>query len=130
MQHLLLINFFVSNNFKTHASHLAEVRSIEEETHKHTAEGTSDRDRHDPGGDEQADTLPVDSLVSAVAEADADGSTGDAHGGRNGEGELRENQDSDSCAHFHAAAARWGVVGDLVTHDYKLFLVLSFVCAY
>lgn len=93
------------NNLKTHSSRLAEVRCVEEETHKHTAESTCNRDRHDPCSDEQADTLPVDSLVSAVAETDTDGGTGDAHRGRNGEGELGKDEDGDRGAHFHAAAA-------------------------
>lgn len=104
MQRLLPRNFF-DNNLKSHLSHLAEVRCVDEETHEHTAKSTCDRNRHDPGSDEQANTLPVDSLVGAVAETDADGGTGDAHRGRDGEGELREDQDGDRGAHFHAAAA-------------------------
>jgi len=99
------------------------VRCVEEETHKHTAKSTSDRDRHDPGSDEQANTLPVDSLVGAVAETDANSSTSDAHGGRDGQRELREDEDGDGGAHFHAAAAGRRVVSDFVTHDCEDSLV-------
>lgn len=96
---------------------LREVRGVEEQTHKHTADGAGDGDGHDPGSNEQADTLPVDSLVGTVAEADTDGSAGDAHGGRDGEGELREDEDGDGGTHLHAAAAGRRVIGDLVAHD-------------
>lgn len=96
---------------------LREVRRVEEKTHEHTADGAGDGDRHDPGGNEQADTLPVDSLVGAVAEADTDGRARDAHGGRDGEGELREDEDGDGSAHLHTAAAGRRVVGDFVAHD-------------
>jgi hypothetical protein len=100
-------------------SRLAEVRCVEEEAHEHTAESAGNGDGHDPGGDEQADTLPVDGLVGAVAETNADGGTGNAHGRRYGKGVLREDEDGDGRSHLHAAAARRRVVGDLVTHDYE-----------
>lgn len=58
----------------------AEVRGVEEYAHEHTADGAGDGDGHDPGDDEEADSLPVDGLEGAVAETDADGGTRDAHG--------------------------------------------------
>jgi hypothetical protein len=110
-------------------NHLAEVRRIEEQPHQHTAESSSDRDRHNPCGDEQADTLPVNGTPGAVAKADADSSTSDAHGCRDGQGELREDEDGDGRAHFHGAAAGGRVVGDFVAHDCELSLV-CFRCGY
>ena len=96
---------------------LCKVGSIEEERHSYSSNCARNRNGHDPGRHEEADTLPVDRLEGAVAEADADGGSSNAHGGRDGEGELREDEDGDGGAHFHAAAARGRVVGDLVAHD-------------
>jgi hypothetical protein len=93
------------------------VRRIKEKRHRDSAQSSSDGDSHDPSRHEEADTLPVDGLVSAIAETHANRSAGDAHGGRDGEGELREDEDGDGGAHLHAAAARGGVVGDFVAHD-------------
>jgi hypothetical protein len=36
---------------------------------------------------------------------------------------LREDEDGDSSAHFHAAAAGRRVVSDFVTHDCEVLLV-------
>jgi hypothetical protein len=118
------LNFFNTSNssftqVKSGGMPLCEVGSVEEQSHRYTTKSSSDGNGHDPSRHEQADTLPVDSLVGSIAEADADGGAGDAHGGRDGEGELREDEDGDGGAHFHAAAARGRVVGDLVTHDYE-----------
>lgn len=79
------------------------MRRVEEQTHEHTADGAGDGDSHDPGEDEKADTLEVDSLEGAVAETDADRGTGDAHGRRHGQRILREDEDGDGGAHFHGA---------------------------
>jgi hypothetical protein len=59
---------------------LSKVRCVENNAHGDTANGTGDGNGHDPGEDEQADSLPVDGFDGAVAEADADGGAGDAHG--------------------------------------------------
>lgn len=94
-----------------------EVRSVKEKTHQDTTEGTGDGDGHDPGEDQEANTLEVDGLESAVAEADTDGGSGDAHGGGYRQRELGENEDGDGGAHLHGAATAGGVVGNLVAHD-------------
>lgn len=93
------------------------MRSVKDNAHDDTGKGTSDRDGHDPGEDEQADTLPVDGLDGAVHETDTDGSTGDTHGGGDGQGELGEDEDGDGGAHLHRATTAGRVVGDLVAHD-------------
>ena len=98
---------------------LLEVRSIEEETHENSTEGTGDWDGHDPGEEKETDSLEVYSLQSTVAETDTNGGTGDAHGGGDWEGELREDEDGDSGTHLHRGTSAWGVVCDLVTHDYS-----------
>jgi hypothetical protein len=79
------------------------VRSVKDDTHGETTDGTSDRDGHDPGKDEETNSLPVNGLDGTVAETDTDGGTSDAHGGRDGERVLREDQDSESSTHFHGA---------------------------
>lgn len=91
--------------------------SVEGDAHKNTTDETGDGDGHDPGEEQEADTLPVDGFEGAVAEAHADRRAGDAHRGRHGQLVLREDQDGDGRAHFHGRAAGGGVVGDLVAHD-------------
>ena len=83
--------------------HLTEVRSVENDTHGETTNGSGNGNGHDPGEDEEADSLPVDSLDGAVAKTHTDSSTGNAHGGRDREGVLREDQDRKSGTHFHGA---------------------------
>ena len=95
------------------------MRSVNEETHQATTKGAGDGNGHDPGEEEEADTLEVDSLEGTVAETDADGGTGDTHGGGDGEGVLGEDQDGDGGAHLHGGTTAGGVVGDLVTHDWR-----------
>ena len=58
-----------------------EVRSVEDDAHGQTTDGTSDGDGHDPGEDEETNSLPVDSLDCSVAKTDTNGGTSDAHGG-------------------------------------------------
>jgi hypothetical protein len=70
-----------------------------------------------PGEEQETNTLPVDSLEGSVAETDTDGGTGDTHGGGHWQLVLREDEDGDGGTHFHGGTTRWGVVGDLVTHD-------------
>jgi hypothetical protein len=79
------------------------VRGVEDDSHGETTNGTSDGDGHDPGEDEETNTLPVDGLDSSVAETDTDGGTSDTHGGRDRERVLREDQDGESGTHFHRA---------------------------
>lgn len=93
------------------------MRSVDHESHQATSNETGDGDGHDPGEEQETDSLPVDGLVGSVAETDTDGSTCNAHGCRDGELVLREDEDSDGGTHFHGGSTRWGVVGDLVTHD-------------
>jgi hypothetical protein len=57
-----------------------EVRSVEQDAHKHTSNGTSNRDCHDPGDDQEADSLPVDGIEGSIAKTNTDGGAGDAHG--------------------------------------------------
>lgn len=94
-----------------------KVRSVEHKTHQAATDETGDRDGEEPRDDEQANTLPVDSLKGAVAETDTDSGASNAHGGRDGEGVLREDEDGDGGAHLHGGATAGRVVGDLVTHD-------------
>lgn len=102
---------------------ILEMRCVKEETHEDAAQRAGDGDSHDPGHDEQADTLEVDSLERAIAQADSNGGAGDAHRCGDGEGELREDQDGDGSAHLHGATTAGGVICDLVAHDYFFRLV-------
>lgn len=94
-----------------------EMGGVQDQTHQASTNGTSNGNGHDPSGQQKANTLPVDSLVSSVAQSNTDGSASDAHGGGNGQGVLRENQNCEGSTHLHGGTAGWGVVGDLVTHD-------------
>jgi hypothetical protein len=94
-----------------------KVRSVEDNAHGKTTDGTGDGDGHDPREDKETNTLPVDSLDGTVAETDTDGGTSDAHGRRYRERVLREDEDGEGSTHFHGATTRRRVVGDLVTHD-------------
>jgi hypothetical protein len=97
---------------------LLEVRGVESKTHKTSTDKTGDGNGHDPGEDEEENSLPVDGLDAAVAETDTDGGTSDAHRGRHGELVLREDKDSDSSAHLHGGTTAGRVIGDLVAHNY------------
>jgi hypothetical protein len=79
------------------------VRSVEDDGHGETTDGTGDRDGHDPGEGKETNSLPVDSLVSSVAKTDTNSGTSDAHRGGDGERVLREDQDSERGTHFHRA---------------------------
>lgn len=94
-----------------------EVRSVEEKTHEDTTKGTSNGDGHDPGEDQEADTLEVYGLEGAVAKTNTDGSSSNAHGGGDRQGKLGEDEDGDGGTHLHGAATTGGVVGNLVAHD-------------
>ena len=93
------------------------MRSVKEQTHEHTADGTGNGDGHDPGENKQADSLPVDSLDGTVAETDTDGGASNAHGGGDGERVLGEDEHGDGGTHLHGRTTGRRVVGDLVTHD-------------
>lgn len=95
------------------------MRSVNKQTHQATTNGAGDGNGHDPGEKEEAHTLEVDSLEGTVAETDADGGTGDTHGGGDGEGVLGEDEDGEGSAHLHGGTTAGGVVGDLVTHDWR-----------
>ena len=94
------------------------MRGVEDETHEDTAEGTSNGDGHDPGKQQEANSLEVDCLDSSVAKTDANGGASNAHGSGDRERVLREEKDGDSGAHLHRATSAGRVVGDLVTHNY------------
>jgi hypothetical protein len=126
-KHFYSIKPAIQQRSQNNLNHLAEVRCIKEETHQNTAESAGNRNGHNPGSNKQTNTLPVDSLVGAVAETNADGSTSDAHRGRDGERVLREDEHRDGGAHFHAAAARRRVVRDLVAHDCEWLLVRAWI---
>lgn len=93
------------------------MRSIEEETHGDTTNETCNGDGHDPGEEQKANSLPVDGLGGTVAETDTDSGTGDAHGCRDGELVLREDENGDGSTHLHGRTSRRRVIGDLVAHD-------------
>lgn len=95
------------------------MRSVEGQAHEAASDQAGNGNGHDPGEHEETDTLPVDSLEGTVAQTDADGGTSDAHGGRDGERVLGEDEDGDGGAHLHGGATRRRVVGDLVAHDWK-----------
>lgn len=97
---------------------LGPVRRIKDQTHQTATKGTGNGDGHDPGKEQETDTLEVDCLQATVAQTDADGGTGDTHGCGDGERVLGEDEDGDGGAEFHGGATAGGVVGDLVTHDY------------
>jgi hypothetical protein len=79
------------------------VRSVEDDTHEETTDGSGNGDGHDPGEAEKADSLPVDGAEGSVAETDTNGGTSDAHRGRDGQSILREDEDSDSGTLFELA---------------------------
>lgn len=97
---------------------LSEMGSVEGESHQAATDKAGNGDGHQPRKTQEADTLPVDGLVGAVAQTDADGGAGDAHGGRDGEGVLGEDENGDGGAHLHGRTTAGRVVGDLVAHDY------------
>jgi hypothetical protein len=82
---------------------LFRQRSIEDQAHEYSSESAGDGDGSDPCEEEEADSLEVDCLQGAVAEADTDGSANDAHRGRDGKRELREDEDGNGGAHLHRA---------------------------
>ena len=96
--------YYCPPNLSTHW--LLEMRRVEQDTHEHTGDGACNRDRHDPGDDKQAHTLPVHCLVGAVAETYTNSGTGNAHGGRDWQRELREQKHGDSSAHLHGTTWR------------------------
>lgn len=94
-----------------------KVRGVKGKSHKTSTDETGDGDGHDPGENEEEDSLPVDSLDVAVAKTDTDGGTSNTHGGRDRELVLGEDKDGDSSTHLHGGTTAGGVVGDLVTHN-------------
>lgn len=94
-----------------------KVGGVEDQAHENATERASNGDGHDPSNHKQSDTLEVDSLESAVAKTNTNGSSSDAHGCRDGQLVLREDQDSDGSAHLHGTPTAGTVVGDLVAHD-------------
>jgi len=93
------------------------TRSVESQSHENASDQAGDGDSHNPGEEQEAHTLPVDSLEGAVAQADTDGRAGDAHRGGHGQLVLGEYEDGDCGSHLHGGTTGWGVVGDLVAHD-------------
>ena len=81
------------------------MRSVEDQSHDDTCEGTGDWNSGDPRDDQESDSLPVDGLVGTVAKTNTDGGTSDAHGGGNWEGELGEDEDGDGGTHLHGATS-------------------------
>lgn len=111
------------------------MRRIQDDPHQYTPNSSRHRNRHNPRENEQAHSLKVDCLDSAIAQADADGGTSDTHGCGDGERVLREEEDGDGGAHFHGGAcgglaivhveswrlvnltSRGGVICDFVSHN-------------
>jgi hypothetical protein len=85
---------------------LREVGSVQEETHEASRKSTSNGNGHDPGEEEETNTLEVDSLDSTVAKTDTNGSTSDAHRGGDGKLVLGEDKDGDGGTQLHRAAWR------------------------
>ena len=77
------------------------MRSIEDQGHDYSSESAGDGDGEEPSEEEKADSLEVDCLQGAVAEANTNGSASDAHGGRDGKRVLREDEDGEGGAHLH-----------------------------
>lgn len=102
-----------------------EMRSIKKQAHKHAAKRPCDGNGHDPGDDEQTDTLPVNGFPGAIAEANTDGGTGDAHRRGHGQRLLGKDEDGNGGAHLHGAAARGRMVGDFVAHDFHNVVAIS-----
>lgn len=93
------------------------MRAVEQDAHGATTNKTSDRNSHEPRENQKTNSLPVNSLEGTVAQTNTDGSASDAHGSRDREGVLREDEDGDGSTKFHGGTTRRRVVGDLVTHD-------------
>jgi hypothetical protein len=93
------------------------TRSIKCQSHQNSSNETGDRDGHHPREEQEAHTLPVDSLESAVAETNTDGRTSDAHRSGHGQLVLGEDEDGDGGSHLHGRTTGRRVVGDLVAHD-------------
>lgn len=93
------------------------TRRIQRQPHQASTNQARNRDSHDPREEQQTDTLPIDSLKSAIAETHTDRGARDTHARRHGKRVLREDEDGDGGAHFHGRTARGGVVGDFVAHD-------------
>lgn len=93
------------------------ARSIEEQSHEDTTDEAGDGDSHNPREEQQADTLPVDSLEGSVAETDSDSRASDAHGSGHWQLVLGEDEDGDGGTHLHGGTTGGRVVGDLVAHD-------------
>lgn len=93
------------------------TRRVHGKSHKSTANKTCNWDGHDPGEEQKANTLPVDSLVGTIAQSDSNGSTSDAHGGGDRKLVLGEDEDGNSGTHLHRRSTRWRMVCELVTHD-------------
>ena len=71
------------------------MRGIEKQAYEHTSKRTSNRNSGNPREKKKADSLEVDCLQGTVTETNANGSTGNTHGGRDGKRELREDEDCD-----------------------------------
>jgi len=93
------------------------VRSVDCQRHDATTNESSNRDGHDPRKEQEADSLPVDSLEGAVAKTDSDSCASDAHRGRDWESILREDKNGDGGAHLHGRTTAGGVIGEFVAHD-------------
>ncbi|KAJ6015964.1 hypothetical protein N7540_010555 [Penicillium herquei] len=90
-----------------------EVRGINEKTHQTFTNSASNGDGHNPGEQQEAETLEINSLQGTVAETAADGGTdGD------GEGVLGEDEDGEGGAYLYGGATARRVVGNLVPYDY------------
>jgi hypothetical protein len=93
------------------------ARGVERDAHENATDETSDGDSHDPGEEQETDTLPVDSLEGTVTQADANSRASNAHGGRHWQLVLGEDENGDGGTHLHGGTARRRVVGDLVAHN-------------
>lgn len=99
------------------------MRGVQQDAHQAATNETGDGDGHDPGEDQETDSLPVDSLEGTVAETDTDSGASNAHGGGDGQLELREQKNGNGGTHLHGRTTAGRVVGDLVTHDYVLLAI-------
>lgn len=77
------------------------MRRINDETHQTPTNGASNGNGHDPGEEQEANTLEVDCPQITIAQTDTDGGTSDTHGCGDGQGELGEDEDGDGGTHFH-----------------------------
>lgn len=91
--------------------------SVDHQSHQTTTNKTRNRNRHNPREKQESDSLPVNSLIRAIAQPNTNSSTSNTHTRTNGQLILTEDQNRNRSTHLHTGASARRVVGDLITHD-------------